>query len=417
VNTRRSEGIEPGAEGAPLTGVPDLSVALGPIALEHPLVDASGTFDLLEYARRYDGDYFADFPYAAYVPKTVTADARIGNPAPRVTETPAGMINAIGLENPGVHAWTNGLAEWASLRQPVIVSVGGNEPGQYAAVVAALEEHLAAAEPGTCPSIQGYELNISCPNVSSGLQIGADPGATAEVLAACRAVTGRLLLAKLTPNVRDVTEIGAAALGAGADGLSLVNTFKALVLHRDSLKPFLGNRTGGLCGPAIKPIALRMVAEVAQAFPTTPIVGMGGVMTGLDALEFIACGASAVAVGAANFTAFEAPRRILAELRDELQARGFTSVSEARGVGVRPFTLFSLVGDAGKGRPGGASDGVGLLKPPRGITYTLARCPPLPSSSTRPRRGRSTSAWTPWARPTRSVAGAPRSRPTSSTAT
>jgi dihydroorotate dehydrogenase (NAD+) catalytic subunit len=315
--------------------MPDLTVRLGPIELAHPLVDASGTFDLLEYVRRYDGDYFADFPYAAYVPKTVTADARTGNPAPRVTETPSGMINAIGLENPGIVAWIEQLPEWADLRQPVIVSVGGNEPGQYAAVVAALEGHLAAAPEGAAPRVAGYELNISCPNVSSGLQIGADPVATAEVVGACREATGRFLLAKLTPNVRDITEAGAAALGAGADGLSLVNTFKAMVLHPQTLKPFLGNRTGGLCGPAIKPIALRMVAEVAEAFPDTPLVGMGGVMTGLDALEFIACGATAVAIGGANFTAFEAPSRILRELRDELRQRGFSSVAEARGAALR----------------------------------------------------------------------------------
>ena len=318
-----------------MTPSPDLSVRLGPIALDHPLVDASGTFDLQEYALRYDGDYFKDFPFAAYVPKTVTSELRTGNPAPRITETPAGMINAIGLENPGVHAWIEDLPHWARLRQPVIVSVGGNEPDQYAAVIAALEERLAGASAGELPRIEGYELNISCPNVSSGLQIGSDPAATREVLAACRQATSRFLLAKLTPNVRDVTEIGAAALEAGADGLSLVNTLKAMVLDRGTLKPFLGNRTGGLCGPAIKPIALRMVAEVAQAFPDAPIVGMGGVMTGQDALEFIACGATAVALGAANFTAFEAPVRILQELRDELTAHGFASVSEARGVALR----------------------------------------------------------------------------------
>ncbi len=309
-----------------------LAVELGALHLAHPLVDASGTFDLLEYARRFDGDYFGCFPYAAYVPKTVTADARTGNPPPRVTETPAGMINAIGLENPGIEAWIAGLPEWARLDRPVIVSVGGNAPDQYAAVVRRLEEHLAAADPAAVPHIEGYELNVSCPNVSSGLQIGADPAATAAVVGAAREVTGRLLLAKLTPNVADVVGVARAAVQAGADGLSLINTVKAMVLDRDTLRPFLGNRTGGLCGPAIKPIALRMVAEVAQGLPDVPIVGMGGVTTGLDALEFIACGATAVAVGAANFTAMEAPARILTELRLELAARGFASPLEARGV-------------------------------------------------------------------------------------
>lgn len=313
----------------------DLRVDLGGLSLAHPLVDASGTFDLLEYARRFEGDYFRCFPYAVYVPKTVTADARTGNPPPRVTETPAGMINAIGLENPGIEAWVGGLHEWARLAAPVIVSVGGNAPEQYAAVVRRLEQHLADADPATVPRIAGYELNISCPNVSSGMQIGADPAATAAVVGAARAATGRLLLAKLTPNVADVVIVARAAVQAGADGLSLINTVKAMVLDRDTLRPFLGNRTGGLCGPAIKPIALRMVAEVAEALPDVPLVGMGGVMTGLDALELIACGATAVAVGAANFTGLEAPSRILTELRLELAARGFSSPAQARGLALR----------------------------------------------------------------------------------
>ena len=309
-----------------------LTVDLGPLRLEHPLVDASGTFDLLEYARRYHGDYFAEFPYAAYVPKTVTAEARSGNPAPRVTETPSGMINAIGLENPGIDAWVEGLSAWSALRSPVIVSVGGNAPDQFAAVIRVLEAHLASAPQGPLPRIEAYELNVSCPNVASGLQIGADPAATAAVVGACRAETTRFLLVKLTPNVSDVTVAARAAVEAGADGLSLVNTFKAMVLDRATLRPFLGNRTGGLCGPAIKPIALRMVAEVAQALPGVPLVGMGGVMSGLDALEFIACGATAVGVGVANFTGFEAPNRILGELRAELAARGYASPAAVRGI-------------------------------------------------------------------------------------
>ena len=178
----------------------------------------------------------------------------------------------------------------------------------------------------------GYELNVSCPNLSGGLLIGADPAATSEVVAAACAETGRPVFTKLTPNVTDVLPVAAAALEAGSSGLALVNTFKALVLDPASLRPFLGNRTGGLCGPAIKPIALRMVAEVAAAFPGVPLVGMGGVVGGLDALEFIACGATAVAVGAANFKGVETPRRILAELRRELAARGFAGAAEARGV-------------------------------------------------------------------------------------
>ena len=308
----------------------DLRVRLGPFELEHPLVDASGTLDLLEHARRYAGDYLADFPYAAYVPKTVTPEPRTGNPPPRVTETAAGMINAIGLENPGVEAFVAGLPALARLRQPVIVSVGGNEAAQYAAVVRRIEDALAAGDPA--PTVAGYELNVSCPNVRGGLAIGSDPRATAEVTATVRALTARALVVKLTPNVTDVRPVASAAVEAGADAVSLVNTFRAMVLDRETLRPFLGNRTGGLCGPAIKPIALRMVAEVAEALPGLPIVGMGGVMTGLDALEFIACGATAVGVGAANFTGLEAPRRILTELRAECAARGFARVADARGV-------------------------------------------------------------------------------------
>jgi len=315
---------------SPATAV-DLRVTLSGLELEHPLVDASGTFDLLEIARRFSGDYFAQFPYAAYVPKTVTADARTGNPPPRVTETASGMINAIGLENPGVEALVEALPALAPLRQPVIVSVGGNTAGQYAAVVRRLEEALATGG-SALPAVAGYELNVSCPNVGGGLSIGVDPRATAEVTVAVRALTRRLVIVKLTPNVTDVRPVASAAVEAGADGLALVNTFRAMVLDPATLRPFLGSRTGGLCGPAIKPIALRMVAEVAEALPKVPLVGMGGVMSGRDALEFIACGATAVAVGAANFTGLEAPRRILDELRAECVARGLARVADARGI-------------------------------------------------------------------------------------
>jgi dihydroorotate dehydrogenase (NAD+) catalytic subunit len=310
----------------------DLRVELGPLELEHPLIDASGTFDALEHARRAQGDYFSTFPYALYVPKTVTSEARTGNPPPRVTETPSGLINAIGLENPGIVAWLEALSGLATLRQPVLVSVGGNAPEQYAAVVHAVERWTVSHDR---PRVAGFELNVSCPNISGGLQIGADAAATGAVVAAARGETGRPLFAKLTPNVTDPRPIADAALVAGADGLSLVNTFKAMVLDRETLRPFLGNRTGGLSGPAIKPIALRMVADVATAFPGVPLVGMGGVASGLDALEFIACGATAVAVGAGNFRGVDTPRRILGELRAELAARGLCSPAQARGLALR----------------------------------------------------------------------------------
>ena len=317
-------------------GAVDLGVQLGPLRLEHPLVDASGTFDALEQARRYRGDFFGDFPYAAYVPKTVTADARTGNPPPRVTETPSGMINAIGLENPGVDAFIAGLGDLLRLRQPLIVSVGGNSPDQYAAVVERIELALGAGDGQAAPAVAAYELNVSCPNVRGGLSIGVDPDATAAVTAAVREVTRRLVIVKLTPNVTDLRPIARAAVEAGAGALSLINTFRAMVLDPQSLKPLLGNRTGGLCGPAIKPIALRMVAELAEVLPGTPLVGMGGVVTGRDVLEFVACGATAVAVGAANFTGLEAPRRILAELRAECAARGIKAVADVRGLALTP---------------------------------------------------------------------------------
>jgi dihydroorotate dehydrogenase (NAD+) catalytic subunit len=198
-------------------------------------------------------------------------------------------------------------------------------------VVERLVEALAAGRP-PLPVIAGYELNVSCPNVGGGLPIGVDPRATSAVTAAVRALTRRLVIVKLTPNVTDVRPVASAAVDAGADALALVNTFRAMVLDPATLRPFLGNRTGGLCGPAIKPIALRLVAEVAEALPGVSLVGMGGVMSGRDALEFIACGATMVAVGAANFTGLEAPRRILDELRAECAVRGLARVADARGV-------------------------------------------------------------------------------------
>jgi dihydroorotate dehydrogenase (NAD+) catalytic subunit len=263
----------------------DLAVSLGPLRLRHPIMNASGTFDLLEIDARYERDFVADFPFSAYVPKTVTHEARAGNPPPRVGETACGMINAIGLANPGLESFLDGLRSLAGLREPLLVSVGGSRREDYAAVVEALEETLGSASPESVPHVAGYELNVSCPNVRTGCQsIGTDQAETAALVSAIRPLTSRFIVVKLTPNVTDVVAV-----------------------------------------------ALRRVHDVAAALPV-PVIGMGGIATGLDALEFIACGATAVAVGAANFAAVDAGERIVAELQAELRARRLPSVTAARGL-------------------------------------------------------------------------------------
>ena len=321
---------QPGALTQPGAPVPDLAVTLAGLRLEHPVLNASGTFDALETARHYGPEALAPFPFSAYVPKTVTLERRDGNPPPRLTETAAGMINAVGLQNPGIEAYLDDLPLLAFVPVPVLVNIGGRRPGDYLEVLRRVEERLAAGAAGS-PQVAGYELNVSCPNVGrGGLAVGTEPGETEKLTAAARALTKRLLIVKLTPNVTDVVAVARAAAEAGADALSLVNTVRALVLDPQTLTPFLGNRTGGLSGPAIKPVALRMVWELAGALDT-PIIGMGGIACGRDVLEFVACGATAVAVGAANFSGPDASRRIVAELRAELVGRGLPDLAAVRG--------------------------------------------------------------------------------------
>lgn len=309
-----------------------MGVTLAGVPLRHPVLNASGTFDVLAASQAMDRDYLRDFPFSAYVPKTVTPEPRTGNPPPRVTETLDGMINSIGLANPGLAVYAADLPRLAALREPVFVSVGGSRPPDYVAVVRGVEEALAAAPAGSMPAVAGYELNVSCPNVASGcLSIGTDAAETATLIESVRPFTGRVLIVKLTPNVTSITEVASAAAAAGADALSLINTLKSMVLDPVTLRPFLGHRTGGLSGPAIKPIALYLVAEVAEAVQL-PLIGMGGIVSGRDVLEFIACGATAVALGAAAFADPSAPERILRELEDEMAARGFDHLGQVRGL-------------------------------------------------------------------------------------
>ena len=308
---------------------PDLTVTIAGMPLVHPVLNASGTFDALEAARHFGADSLRSFPFAAYVPKTVTLEPRAGNPPPRLTETAAGMINAIGLQNPGIAAWLDALPLLSGIPAPVVVNIGGSRPQDYLEVLRRVEERL--EDDVGLPKVVGYELNVSCPNVGrGGLAIGTEPAETARLTAAARALTRRLVIIKLSPNVTDVVAVARAAAEAGADAVSLVNTLRALVLDPHSLKPFLGNRTGGLSGPAIKPVALRMVWEVASALDLA-IIGMGGIVTGRDALEFIACGATAVAVGAANFTGPEVARRIVDELESEMRDRDIADLAGVRG--------------------------------------------------------------------------------------
>ncbi|MBU2603473.1 MAG: dihydroorotate dehydrogenase [Actinobacteria bacterium] len=323
-----------------------LATRLGPIELSHPIINASGTLDLFEVAATLaDVDeaaaaaFLADPPVAAYVPKTVTPHPRPGNPPPRILETAGGMLNSIGLPNGGIEAFvTRELPRLLSLPCPVILNVGGFARDDYVEVAAVLrvaleealgeaheealgEAHEAVVVGASWLSRVGLELNVSCPNVHTGcMSIGSDRDETAAVVAAVREEWPGLLLVKLTPNVTHVVPIARAAAEAGADGLSLVNTFKGLALDRVSLKPYLGGVTGGLSGPAIKPLALRIVYEVRAAVDI-PLVGMGGVGSVQDVLEFLACGASVVAVGASGFRDPWKPRTLAVELEAALEAR------------------------------------------------------------------------------------------------
>ena len=303
----------------------DLSVRLGPLRLEHPLINASGTMEIFELAEVFGRDILAKPPVAAYVPKTITLDPCPGNRPPRILETPEGMINAIGLSGEGLEAFVrHRLPSLLELPCPVILSVGGFSPAEYVALASGLREALAGALGDGWPAKAGLELNVSCPNVHTGcVSIGSDPGETHQVVAAVRKVWPGLLVAKLTPNVADIGAIGRAAEAAGADAIAAVNTYKGLVIDRTTLKPYLANVTGGLSGPAIKPLALRAVYDLFESV-TVPIIGMGGVATAQDVVEFMSCGAQVVGVGSAGFREPHLAGRLAGELRAALDDRGLT---------------------------------------------------------------------------------------------
>jgi dihydroorotate dehydrogenase (NAD+) catalytic subunit len=298
------------------TTKPNISVDFAGIKLKNPVLTASGTFGY--------GEEYADFVdlsrLGGVIVKGISLKPIAGNPPPRIWETPSGMLNAIGLENPGVEVFLREKLPF--LRQydtAIIVNIFGYSADDYLAVA----ERLDGAE-----GVSGIEVNISCPNVKSGGMIfGTDLKATAELLSAVRAKTRLPLIAKLSPNVTDVTDFAKAARDAGCDGLSLINTLLGMAIDVRTGRPRLANCTGGLSGPAIRPVAVRMVWQVAKAV-SLPIIGMGGIVNAEDALEFILAGASAVAVGTANFMN---PRAAL-DVLDGLEA--FLAESRPCGTGI-----------------------------------------------------------------------------------
>jgi dihydroorotate dehydrogenase (NAD+) catalytic subunit len=298
----------------------DLSVDLGRgLILPNPILVASGTFGYgIEYGDVVDVDRLG-----AICCKGTTLKARIGNPTPRVTETPAGMLNSIGLQNPGVDAVVEKYAEtWARWKVPVIVNVAGESVGDYVEVARRLEG---------VPGVAGIELNISCPNVGAGgLQFAIDAGAAGEVTAAVRRVTDLPLLVKLSPNVADIRPIARAIADAGADALTAINTLSGMAVDPTRTRPLLGNTYGGLSGPAIKPVALRVVYEAAQAV-RIPIVAIGGVTALADVLDFLAVGAVAVQVGTAIFADPVLPVRLVDELEAECRRVGAGSYRDLIG--------------------------------------------------------------------------------------
>ena len=303
---------------------PNLSVQLAPqnkrgLLLSNPVITASGTFGYgTEYAEVVDIQKLG-----AIVCKGTTLKPRPGNPQPRLWETASGVLNSIGMENIGIDALISEKAPlWAKWKVPVVVNILGESIEDYAK----LAKHL-----DKVTGVSGIEVNISCPNVSAGgMEFGASPKSAADVTAAVKAKTTLPVIVKLSPNVTDIAEIACAVAEAGADAISLINTLKGMAIDTQSRKPVLGNVSGGLSGPAIKPVALYMVYEVARAVKV-PVIGCGGIATANDALEFIMAGATAVQVGTANFANPCTPLDILEGLERFMKKEGIRNLSELIG--------------------------------------------------------------------------------------
>ncbi len=298
---------------------PDMTVNLAGIPLRNPVMTASGTFG---YGEEFAG-YVDLESIGAFVTKGLSLKPRAGNPTPRIVETPGGMLNAIGLQNVGIDAFISRKVPFLrTVNTPAIANFFGNSVAEYAELARRLDE---------IPEVAALEVNISCPNVKQGgIVFGTDPACAFDVVSACRKVTIKPLIVKLSPNVTDVVVMARACEDAGADVLSLINTLTGMAIDLNRRRPVLANITGGFSGPAIKPIALRMVWQVAKAVKL-PIIGIGGIMNAVDALEFMLAGATAVQVGTASFINPGAAQKIAEDMEAWLVANGVADIKSLIG--------------------------------------------------------------------------------------
>ena len=297
----------------------DLNVRLGRLALANPVLVASGTFG---YVREMAG-FLKLERLGGVIPKTVTRRARAGNPTPRTAETASGLLNAIGLDNDGIdHFVSHHLPYLRTVGTALIANIAAEDEDQFVEMAAML---------GDEPGVAAVELNVSCPNVSHGLDLGIDPAAVQRVVRRCRDACRWPIIAKLTPNVTDIVAVARAAAEGGADAVSLVNTFRGMAVNWRARRPILANDVGGLSGPAIKPLALRMVWDVRRALPNLPIIGIGGITDADDALEFLVAGASAVQVGTATFADPSVAETLLDAMTRKLDEAGVGRAEEIIG--------------------------------------------------------------------------------------
>ncbi|MGE3550170.1 MAG: dihydroorotate dehydrogenase [Geobacter sp.] len=298
---------------------PDMSVEIAGLKLRNPVMTASGTFGY--------GEEFSQYvnlgTIGAFVTKGLSLKPRAGNPTPRIVETPGGMLNAIGLQNVGIEAFIQKKVPFLrTVNTPAIANFFGYTPEEYAELATRLD---------SIPEVAALEVNISCPNVKQGgIVFGTDPACAASVVKACRAATTKPLIVKLSPNVTDIVEMAQACEGEGADALSVINTLTGMAIDLERRRPVLANVTGGLSGPAIKPIALRMVWQVSKVVKV-PVIGIGGIMSASDALEFMLAGATAVQVGTASFVNPGAAQEIAEGMEQWLTDHGIGDVKSLIG--------------------------------------------------------------------------------------